>query len=68
MADASYIISSCPGNLTCAGYSVPTADGTCHGVGLLCVLPCQTNADCQSLGPGAVCSSACGSPVCTPLQ
>jgi hypothetical protein len=62
------VIGSCSGQLVCAPYSVPTTDGTCHGVSRMCVLPCQKDSDCVSLGPGAVCSSACGSPVCTPFQ
>jgi hypothetical protein len=57
----------CPGSMTC-GYSGPGADGLCHGLTLVCALPCQTSADCAALGETAVCTSACGPSVCTPYQ
>jgi hypothetical protein len=58
---------ACPGTMTC-GYSGPSADGTCHGVTLACALPCEASTDCSPLGENVICSSTCGSPVCTPYQ
>ncbi len=58
---------SCPGNMAC-GYSGPGADGLCHGLSLVCAIPCEASTDCIALGENAVCSSACGPAICTPYQ
>jgi hypothetical protein len=64
--------SLCPGTLSCASFFLPVADGTCQGIGSVCMNHCTTNADCAVLGANTICSSACvaenGGPVCTPYQ
>ncbi len=65
--------STCPQPVRCVDFAAVAQDGICHAVGLLCVVPCQTNADCAVLGANSVCSTECadaghGTGVCTPVQ
>jgi hypothetical protein len=69
--------STCPGDLRCVDFATVGADGQCHGVGAVCVRPCDSDQDCAALGARVVCSRACGvalldaavsGGVCTPFQ
>jgi hypothetical protein len=58
--------SDCNSGLECLEY-MTEVDGGCASLGMQCLLPCQTAADCTSAGSGFGCYAACGSEkVCQP--
>ncbi len=58
----------CGSGLQCLQYDVP-GEGGCKSLGLTCVQPCTSNADCASTGSGYACYAACGTQtICQPAM
>jgi hypothetical protein len=65
--------SQCATPFLCTSYQAQGPDGLCHPViGGVCVLPCNSSADCAVLGSNAVCytcsSIAAAQGFCTAFQ
>ncbi|HLK36108.1 MAG TPA: hypothetical protein VKU41_05100 [Polyangiaceae bacterium] len=56
----------CNAGLRCLEYQgfADAGDAGCSSAGRECLRPCQSDSDCDSLGPGLVCFAACGTPAC----
>jgi hypothetical protein len=58
----------CSSGLSCLQYLVPGEAG-CTSLGLTCVQPCQTSADCGGASSGYACYAACGTTtICQPAM